>query len=288
MSEFPKSFRGFDNLMKMGEALAERFNFQMYFTQFVTSNPANTLPYHNLFHTLCMLRNCYHGALFYNLPYQSTRHLLLAALYHDYGHSGGHTDDAQNVAVAIRSFREIHQRLSANGYNPNIDVEQVVSIISVTQYPFTKKPVCIEEMLIRDSDVLQVCEPEWKEHVIGGLQQELSIRFNKSLTLMEMLEGQKDFMATIEFFTDWGHAKFFGAGPEFISKLNVILGGPRAIPAGVHAVNPYDFVTNYLNRRNREIDEWIDDIQRNEADPDRPARLAARKEKMAASQQEET
>lgn len=169
------------------------------------TNPAANLPYHNWYHTLCMALNCYNAADYYNLPLSSMRAVCVAALWHDYQHSGGKHTDTVNVTRAIEQFKNYHLSLYSCGTRDHeSDLTQVPDIIAVTEYPYVRAPYGIEQKIIRDADLMQVCLPTWYEMCIIGLGKEISIKLGKEVTEKEMVEGQISFLNNITLHTQWG------------------------------------------------------------------------------------
>ena len=184
--------------------LAQDFEFDILFDKVRLYNPSNTLPYHNWFHTCCMICNCIEGAQFYNLSFRECHLIGVSALFHDFNHSGGRTSDAENITRAIEGFR------SFNNHHATLDGYQIEHTIQVTQYPFVHEPKTLEQMIIRDADLMQILEPEWFEHVIIGLQNEFR-HGGKIYSLDEMLKGQVIFLdehIPNNLFTGWARRKF--------------------------------------------------------------------------------
>lgn len=166
------------------------------------------LPYHNKFHTYCMVKNCYEAAIELGLPFQDTRILITAAIFHDFNHTGGKLTDAENISIAIKAYSRFLEE-----YNKNIIDEYlktcVVRLIQITEYPFKQEPEFIEEKIIRDADLMQMFEPEWFDHVIIGLSKEL-LRKDSFTTeeLIDTLKKNEEFLSKQKIYTKWGLKKF--------------------------------------------------------------------------------
>lgn len=183
--------------------LAKMFGFIRLFDEVSKVNPSNDLPYHNWFHTCCMICNCMEGALHYNLSYSECHLLGVAALFHDFDHTGGREHDSINIHRALAS-------LNIYVEGSNLELKHIRACISVTQFPFDIEPVTIEQKIIRDADLMQILEPEWYEHVILGLQAEMSIK-NGPISTQDMLAGQVNFLfdhVPSKLFTEWAKQKF--------------------------------------------------------------------------------
>ena len=200
------------------EELCDRFDVVRHYEKVRDHNPANDLPYHNWYHTLCMVEKCVEGANWHNLPWQSIRNLIVAALFHDYAHSGGRTNDTENIARAVRCLANTGPALAMN----IVDVEQ---IIRVTEYPYVLEPVCIEHRIIRDADLMQVLRIDtWEEMVIHGLRKEIEVKLGNPLSVLEMCAGQIDFLRKIKVHSDWGKEVFYknGALTEAIDRIRML------------------------------------------------------------------
>ena len=182
---------------------------------FFTNNPSNDLPYHNRFHSQCMVVNCYDGAQYYNLPYEATRQLLIAAMFHDFGHTGGKEDDTVNIGNALVGYHRLGEVM--NAHEPI-----VVDCIRCTQYPFVVTPFTIEHRIIRDADLMQFRFPNWEKVYFEDLKKEMEIRMHQTITDHEMIMGNRKFWADVMFFTDWGVKMVNEAAPySFTQKLQV-------------------------------------------------------------------
>ena len=183
------------------------------------TNPSNDLPYHNWYHTLCMVLHCYEAATQYNLPMSSVRAVCVSALWHDYAHSGGSQHDSVNITRAIRAFNRYHQSMhaAATRFCDN-DLCHVDNIIAVTQYPYIREPFCIEQRIIRDADLLQITLPTWYEMCIVGLGKEQSVKYGREISEHEMIVGQIAFLKEIKTYTN-AFERNMAILPERISHL---------------------------------------------------------------------
>ena len=180
------------------EGLCHRLHLGFVFEYVRTKNPSNNLPYHSWYHILCMVEKCIEGAQFHNLPYRSMQHLVVGALFHDFAHSGGKYDDSYNIEIALAGFDRF------NYYISGMDRFEIVELIKVTEYPYVLDPISIEQKIIRDADLMQSFRPTWKEMIIDGLAQEMSIRAGHTITPKEMCVGQLAFLSSVYPKSDWG------------------------------------------------------------------------------------
>lgn len=142
------------------------------FESYLTHSTSVDLPYHNKYHTSCMIRECERLAVQCGLQREYTRLLLTAAAFHDFNHSGGKQKDDENIRLAIEAFRTYTDLISET------DRKTVEDVIRVTQYPFVREPEDFVESvtkmmkIIRDCDLMQSFRPTWFVHVVLGLRAE--------------------------------------------------------------------------------------------------------------------
>jgi len=167
------------------------------------NNPAlKNNPYHNTYHTACMVVNAYDACHWYIKRKQTPKHmkeLIAACVFHDIHHTAGKFNDTINVALAINEAVEsLKDRWDASFVN------ETASIISVTEYPFCKEPITLEQKIIRDCDLMQILEPDWMDMIFEGLLTELkrSPKF-KDLTVETFVPLQIQFLKNAVFYTDW-------------------------------------------------------------------------------------
>ncbi len=157
-------------------------------------------PYHNFRHMLHVTYLCYDACTFYarSINPSEMRSLLIAAMFHDFDHSGMMGNDDLNIARAIR------------GLEANLDAwdiprrSTIVSLIRATEYPHA---IPFEQLdlygrIIRDADMAQGLDAAWIQQTVFGLAAE---RGKKPI---EILAQQLTFYANLKFHTEWARLKF--------------------------------------------------------------------------------
>lgn len=190
---------------------------------FSSKNTANDLPYHNAFHAQCMDENCYDGAQYYNLPYDVTKNLLMAALFHDFNHSGGKTNDKENVTRATIDLEKLFVR--SNDSIPTI----VIECIRCTEFPFVIEPMTIEQRIIRDADLMQFRYPNWQDVIENKLRAEIEVARGEQISAEDMYEGNKTFWSKVKFYTEWGQKMFDTEGLPLREHYKLIRFGKSGI-----------------------------------------------------------
>lgn len=190
--------------------LIESLNLVAYEFCFRVSNKSTHLPYHNEYHSLCMVLNCFEGAIHEKVSESEMRSLVAAALFHDFNHSGGHTDDSVNIEEALRGLFHAHTAFAAGdlALSPQ-EYEDAVAAIRITKYPYEESPVTAIQKIIRDADLMQVYEQSDYRlcKQFRGLKEEVEILHRRSYTIEEWATGCKAFNDAVEWHTDWARAK---------------------------------------------------------------------------------
>lgn len=123
----------------------------------------------------------------------------MAALFHDFDHSGRSGNDDINIILALRAFDK-HIFDSDKGIR-----EMVRCLISSTEYGpkgHVKEDNTLLSQILKDADLSQVCSPAWIRLVIFGLAEEMQT------TPENILRYQETFLSKMKFYTDWAKEKF--------------------------------------------------------------------------------
>lgn len=162
----------------------------------INNSTSNTAPYHNLNHMLTVTKHVYNALEhLFLLEDKRCEELLLAALFHDYNHSMGSQKDDYNVAEAKKGLRTF-----VESEKLDLDIVFMESILDATEYPYKIdfRQLDFYQKLIRDCDLCQAYEYNWLQQCIFGLSEEMGFTFKQLLT------GQKSFLQSITFLTDYG------------------------------------------------------------------------------------
>jgi len=170
---------------------------------FRSSNLHNA--YHNFRHMLHVLWLCHQACRYYQnwLTVRQLRNLLIAALFHDFDHPGhphpGERDpDRINIPIAIAGLRRCIMPAD-RAFLPQIE-----ALIEATHYPYKigSDKLDLLGQIIRDADLAQALSPAWIQQVVFGLAQEWEV------SPLEVLKGQRSFLAGLSFSTCWAQQLF--------------------------------------------------------------------------------
>lgn len=124
-------------------------------------------PYHNFRHMFHVLYMCYQACVFYadELSPREMRNLLIAAMFHDFDHSGMMGNDDLNIERAIRGLRK--HLLSED----QPESENIAGLIRATEYPYKvpSENLCgLLAPILRDADMSRVSAPHGFNKLSSG------------------------------------------------------------------------------------------------------------------------
>ena len=175
-------------------------------------NPSQALPYHSFNHSIWV---AYYAdqAYRYERPDAVTpRALLLAALFHDFDHSGGFfISDGKNIMRATMGYANY----VLDTFNAEMDI--VESLIIETTYPHSKRDAYLDDKkesrntdeyrfmanCLRDADFMQNCNEALLSNFVG-IKEELF----RSMPYAEYTAKTIEFLKSISYHTPYG--KYMG------------------------------------------------------------------------------
>jgi hypothetical protein len=160
-------------------------------------------PYHNFRHMFYVFCCCFEACEFYNggpekLKSRQVRNLLIAAMFHDFDHSGRPGHDDLEIERAIRGLRQ--HILDED----RAELDEIELLIRNTKFPYdvSSYELDLSSQILRDADLSQALGGVWMQQVLFGLGEEMNV------TPMQMLETQTGFLRKLSFSTAWAQAKF--------------------------------------------------------------------------------
>ena len=127
------------------------FNLPKDFITYITqpNNNPSQHDYHNSRHCYTVSINCILASQYYRLTDNDIIELVIASIFHDWGHSGGELSDSENIDMAVIAYSS-----SVATYKLYLDHQSIIRLIRATQYPHM--PVFeLKEQIIQDADLLQ-------------------------------------------------------------------------------------------------------------------------------------
>ena len=216
-------------LMVDVEQLADFFDYRALFDYVKTNNPSANLPYHNNQHQFLVALTTWRLVSVgkWNIPMYDigdlpfyAKDLFVAALFHDYNHTGGREDDSANIMRALDAMWDWSKM-----YDPGqsyFDPDLVANLIMATQFPWqahTYDEAGFDDMrdILRDADILASAEIAGFSMPITGLPVELEHKLGKVLSPTEMVAGQHDFMTKLQLHTEPGKVMWAKLYPHILN-----------------------------------------------------------------------
>ena len=180
--------------------IIEEFNLGFMIRWILENNTAQSLPYHNFSHSL-WVANYAQMIYTHETNKKAPKELIIAALFHDFDHSGGFfKDDLENIFRAVRGY--IIWADSHREFDETFD-NKVINLIRQTQYPHLAPATSFEAACLRDADLLQNCNDTLFAN-FTGIKQEMF----REIPYPQYMDNTLKFLRSIEYKTTWG--KLFG------------------------------------------------------------------------------
>jgi hypothetical protein len=169
-----------------------------HYYKLVINAPNMYAPYHNTRHMLHVMWEAYDGGINMGLEKLPLRHLLIAAIMHDYDHLGQKSEDSINIDRSIEALRKNAHPLDV------VWLPVIESYIRATEFPYTIPSVEIDtaSQILRDADQSQTFSVAWIQAIRFGLSKELE------MSPKQMMEMQIPYLKNLKFITSWGQNKF--------------------------------------------------------------------------------
>jgi hypothetical protein len=168
------------------------------------------LPYHNQYHTNCMVANIFEGLIYEDVPTEYWRPAILGGISHDAFHTGGKAQDDINIQRALNFLQAAVNmcRYDAVAIS-EWEHEVATRTVEITQYPYVREPVFHYEKIIRDADLMQPYEVDVDRlmNQYSGLKKEVEILKHQLYTSKEFADGTRAFLDGIVWHTSWAQQK---------------------------------------------------------------------------------
>lgn len=171
-------------------------------------------PYHDWYHTCCVVEGTIQGLRHHlrsnindlsELQQKAVNSTILAAAFHDVGHTGVKVPDIVNVSRSIM----IAQHFLFNGSifdkgtsSIAVDVELMLETMQSTQYPFKREPLNEYQAIIRDADLLQILEATWFDDIYCNMYQEF-LEGDPALDFETFCMNEMIFVSNAKFYSTW-------------------------------------------------------------------------------------
>ena len=166
--------------------------------------------YHNNEHMINVFNNAMMLFDHYKDEFEPYDKLILglAALFHDFNHSGGKLKDSENIELALASLKEF-----LSSFDKSDLYDDIKNIIVATEFPHLDIDLDPLQKIIRDADTMGGIIDGWQSVV-----KNLASEYNK--TLEEFIPTQIKFLNSVNFNTDYCNQLLKDNKDEIISELN--------------------------------------------------------------------
>lgn len=161
-------------------------------------NPSAHAPYHGYQHLLTVTLNCWEGAQYLGLDSAQAKDLVIAALFHDFGHLQQRTvQDSANIEAAVVGVRK-HFPVCLTSLTEE-ETERVIGLIRATEFPHAEA-TSLSAGIIQDADMMQTLEPDGQRFLSG-----LSAERGRRITSAQ----NEEFLDSYEPKTEWGRVRLY-------------------------------------------------------------------------------
>ena len=181
-----------------------------FVSELLTKNLDSRFTYHNLRHTQRVVKSTKELLNYYNLSDVENERLLLAAWFHDTGHTKDWKNHEERSCEIARDF------LKSYNYVPE-GIEQVCSLIMVTK--MCNEPSNLMEGIIRDADISHFAKKSYWE-TTDFLKEELKALGIANYSNKEWRDKNiKMFRSKHNFFTDYAKENWEKGKQQNLKKL---------------------------------------------------------------------
>ena len=203
IKEFPTGFGM--TMIQNALKIIEEYDLGNMVCWILENNPAQALPYHNFTHSLWVASNAYEAFRFDTNGSAPPRELIVAALFHDFDHSGGFfKNDSKNLERALTGYKKWVSE--QNGVQCPAE-NQVEFLISETLQPLAElrgnfrddARYCLMAHSLRDGDMMQNCNDTLLDNFVG-VKNEMS----RHDSYQEWTNTALHFLRSIKYETKYG------------------------------------------------------------------------------------
>ena len=198
-----KDSRGYNHI----KGIFDSIKLPDMFDYFYENNKGKNNPYHNNTHTFNVVELVNQYCIANDINDTLKMCYLVAALFHDFNHSGGKKTDKENVKLAYIGFWDawqINRRNSFKTENTRIlpmYADLIIRLINSTEFPYksiednnsTRLYKAEALRVLREADILSYEHTEWEKYVYEGLMKEndKDANLHKDRWLIHMLDFHK-------------------------------------------------------------------------------------------------
>ena len=172
--------------------------------------------FHGHAHMMHVICEVYDAIKVIKIGQYYARALMIAAMFHDYGHTGDGTQpDSINIQKAIKGIKR-HIHPADKKY-----IKDILILIRSTEWMGSSVNTLFEKHfvidILRDADMSFMFTYDWMQYIIFGLSTE------KNVSPREILQMQRSFLENhVKFYSSWGKEKFGSRIPARIEEMKLL------------------------------------------------------------------
>jgi len=221
---------------------------EAYVTNFISEQVPKEYAYHDIQHTLSVVRDAKEIGEQFDLGESEMEILLLAAWFHDTGYDKGATDHEERGAKYAREY------LSSQGYDKDA-LKRIESCILSTKMPH--QPKTLLDRIICDADLGHIGQKVYWERC-SMVRQEMALTKNLIMTDQEWVDFELEFMDKHEFHTPVANQLFGQRKQKHIRQLH-----KQKVRLNPHAAYTVDSISNISNSPKRKKKKKKSEIKEN-------------------------
>lgn len=166
--------------------------------------------YHGLTHTKQVVLAAFEGAVISSMRHDEIKHILLAALFHDFMHTRGKDTEKVNINRAVKGLEYVVAAVPDDFKIEPEDLVKVIDIIRSTAYPYSRSrtKLTTSSFILRDADrMCYYANDEIFLDLMCGLANENVYKLDEP-TSDCFIRDQRQFTQTVRWETKWAYLKY--------------------------------------------------------------------------------
>jgi len=173
-------------------------NFETWIQKLFSTELKPEICYHNLQHTISVVKRAGDLAVYYQLPEADQTDLFLAAWLHDIGYWDGNPNEHEALGAEMAG-----EFLGQFGID-RARIERIQSAILATKIP--QKPLNLLESILCDSDLFHLANEDWFDQTLL-LKKEREKISGRVMELLPFLKLSGEFVSNHRYHTDFAQTK---------------------------------------------------------------------------------
>lgn len=185
-------------------------NFEIWIRKLFATEIKPQICYHNLDHTVSIVKRVGELAHFYQLPVSDQSDLFLAGWLHDIGYWDGNPEEHEAVGAEMAG-----EFLGQFGFDM-ARIQRIQSAILATKIP--QQPKDLFESILCDSDLYHLAGDDWFDQTLL-LKKEREKIYGRVMELLPFLKLSREFVSRHQYHTDYARTHMEPQKQNNLQKL---------------------------------------------------------------------